>query len=140
MAGDEGHIVAAHLVGDGDRLLRIAGIVADIEIELLAEHATRGVDVLDGHLAAVLHLRPERGVLTRDRADDGDRRRLVVIATAAARHKNGRNQGCDQPGKTLHCYLPRKRPVRVYIIWRGPGAPASLYAPRSRQVSGLVRS
>ncbi len=51
MAGDQRHAVAGHLVGDRHRLLRVAGVVADIEIELLAEHAAGGVDVLDGQLA-----------------------------------------------------------------------------------------
>ena len=84
MAGDERHAVAGHLVGDGDRLLRIAGVVADIEIELLAEHAAGGVDVVDGHLAAIRHLRAEGGILTGDRADDGDRDGVALLAAVTA--------------------------------------------------------
>ena len=60
MAGDQRDAVAGHLVGDGDGLLRVAGVVADVEIELLAEHAAGGVDVgSTAMLAAVLHLRAE---------------------------------------------------------------------------------
>ena len=59
MAGDQRDPGPGHLVGDRHCLLRIAGVVADIEIELLAEHAAGGVDVLDRHLGAVLHLRAE---------------------------------------------------------------------------------
>ncbi len=59
MAGDQRHAICGHLVGDGDGLLRIAGVVTDIEIELLAEHAAGGVDVVDGHLPAIRHLRAE---------------------------------------------------------------------------------
>jgi hypothetical protein len=109
MAGDQRHAFRRHLVGDRDRLLRIAGIVADIEIELLAEHAARGVDILDGKLGAVLHLRAEGGILTRDRADDGDRRGVALFASAASGAQRGQSEGCEQPGHTLHCYLPLQR-------------------------------
>ena len=61
-----------HLVGDRDRLLRIAGVVADLEHQLLAEHAALGVDVLDRHLGAALHLLAESGVLTGHRTGGGD--------------------------------------------------------------------
>ena len=56
MPGDQRHAFGGHLVGDRHGLLRVAGVVADIEVELLAEHAAGGVDVLDGQLGAVLHL------------------------------------------------------------------------------------
>jgi hypothetical protein len=103
MPGHQRHAVAGHLVGDRHRLFRIAGIVADLEIELLAQHAAGRVDVLDGHFAAVLHLGAERGVLTRDRAHHGDRDRIALLAAAAAHHQHDLRQGCDQPGHTLHC-------------------------------------
>ncbi len=138
MAGDERDTVAGHLIGDGHRLLRVAGIVADVEVELLAEHAARFVDVLDGHLAAILHLRAEGGILTRDRADDGDRRGIALLAAAASSDQGGLSEGCDQPGHTLHCYLPLKDWNPLYINLRVEREIAQLR--RSRQVSGLVRS
>ena len=72
MPGHELDPGTGHLVGDGHRLLRVAGIVAGGEVELLAEHAAGSVDVGHGHVAAVLHLRAERGVLAGNRADDRD--------------------------------------------------------------------
>ena len=84
MPGHELDPGAGHLVRDRHRLLRIAGIVAGGEVELLAEHAAGGVDVGDGHFAAVLHLRAERGVLTGDRTDNRDRCGVVPVTPAAA--------------------------------------------------------
>jgi hypothetical protein len=89
MAGDQRHVVAGHLVGDGHRLFRVAGVVADLEIELLAEHAARGIDVFDGQPAAILHLRAERCILTGNWADHGDRCRLVFLASPTARGNRG---------------------------------------------------
>ena len=83
MSGYELRAPGRHLVGDRHGLLRIAGVVADVEIELLAEHAAGGVDVLDGHFAAILHLRAEGGILTGDRANHRDRGRVVVAAATA---------------------------------------------------------
>ena len=56
MTGDEGHLLARQLVGDGHGLLRIAGIVLGDPDELLAHDAALGVDVLHGLLEAALHL------------------------------------------------------------------------------------
>src|SRR5262249_33847973 len=106
MASDQRHIVAGHLVRDGYRLFRVTSVVADLEIELFAEHAARFVDVLDRHLAAVGHLRPEGGILTRDRADAGNRRGVAFVASAAANDKDGLSKGCDQPGHALHYQSP----------------------------------
>ena len=108
MSGDQRHAFGGHLVGDRHGLFRVAGVVADIEIKLLAEHAAGGVDVLDGKLSAVLHLLTEGGILTRDRADDGDRRRVALLATTAS-GQGGQSEGCEQPGHTLHCYLPLRK-------------------------------
>ena len=54
MAGHEHDLVGHHLVGDRGRLLGIAGIVADQQLELLAVHAARRVDLLDRHGGAAL--------------------------------------------------------------------------------------
>ena len=72
VAGHEDDLVGDHLVGDGRRLLGIAGIVADLQHELLAVHAAGGVDVLDRHLGAALHLLAEGGILAGHRPDRGD--------------------------------------------------------------------
>ena len=63
MPGHEHDARVDHLVGDRDRLLRITGVVADLEgRQLLAKHAARGVEILDRHLGA-LHLIAEDRVL-----------------------------------------------------------------------------
>src|SRR5262249_57144452 len=102
MARAQRHIVAGHLVRDGYRLFRVTSVVADLEIELFAEHAARFVDVLDRHLAAVGHLRPEGGILARDRADDGNRRGVAFVASPAPNDKDGLNKAWYQPGPTTH--------------------------------------
>src|SRR5690606_21876764 len=56
MAGHEDHAFARSLVGHRDSLLRIAGVIADRQDQLLAVHATSRVDILDGLLGATLHL------------------------------------------------------------------------------------
>ena len=65
MAGHEDDLVRHHLVGDCRRLLGIAGVVADQELELLAVDAAGGVDLLDRHGRAAAKLLAERGVLRR---------------------------------------------------------------------------
>ena len=72
MAGDERNLRAADLFGDRARLLRIAGIVLDIQRELLAEQAAGGVEIRHRLFGAVLHLPAERGFAAGHRARDGD--------------------------------------------------------------------
>jgi hypothetical protein len=61
-----------HLVGHRDRLLGIAGVVADLEHQLLAEDAAGLVEVLDRHLGATLHLLAEGGILAGHGPGRGD--------------------------------------------------------------------
>ena len=74
MAGHEGDLPGRELVRHRDRLLRVAGVVADLELDLATHHAATGVDVCDGHLGAAAQLRAEGCVLARHRAGgrDGD--------------------------------------------------------------------
>ena len=54
-AGDQRHAFARHqLFGDANRLARIGAVVALHDLELLAEHAALGVDLLDRKLDALL--------------------------------------------------------------------------------------
>ncbi len=64
MAGHKHNAFTHHLVGDGDSLFRIAGVIADLQRELLAEHAAGGIDVGNRLLGARFHLLAEAGVLT----------------------------------------------------------------------------
>ena len=132
MTGDQRDIVAGHLVGDRDRLFRVAGVVADLKVELLAEHAAGGVDVGHGHLAAILHLGAEGGVLTGDRADHGDRGRVVATTSAATRNDRRCSQSDDQPGDSFQLHFTLQHLCGVDCLASG--------AQRVRQVSGLVRS
>ena len=59
MPGDQLDALADHLVGDRHRLLRIAGIVADLQHQLLAEHAAGLVDVGDRQLGARFNCAPK---------------------------------------------------------------------------------
>ena len=99
MPGHEHDPVVDHLVGDRDRLLRIAGIVADLERQLLAEHAALGVEVLDRHLGAALHLIAEDRILSRHRSGGGDR---DLRLRSAGRQRDQRARGEKRLGKASH--------------------------------------
>ena len=68
MPGHEHDTLVHHLVGDCHRLLRLAGVIADLEHELLAENTAGGVDVVHRHARAAHHLLTENGVLARHRS------------------------------------------------------------------------
>ena len=72
MAGNENHLVGNHLAGNRRRLPGIAGIVADLQLELLAVHAARRVDIVDRHGGAAPELFAERGILARHRTGQAD--------------------------------------------------------------------
>ena len=60
MPGHQHHALVDHLIGDRDRLLGIAGVVADPQGQLFAEHAALGIEVLDRHLGAAGWDQPTR--------------------------------------------------------------------------------
>ena len=68
MPGDEDHAVAHELVGDGDRLLGIAGVVGERQGHALPEDTACRIDVGDGHLGTVLDLLAPKNVLAREGA------------------------------------------------------------------------
>ena len=72
MAGDERDLRAGELFRHRAGLLGIAGIVADLQRQLLAEHAAGGVDVRHRLFGAVLHLPAECGFAARHRASHCD--------------------------------------------------------------------
>ncbi len=72
MAGDERDLRAGDLLGYRTGLLRIAGVVLDIERQFLAEQAAGGVEIRHRLFGAVLHLPAERGFAARHRARHGD--------------------------------------------------------------------
>ena len=54
MPGDEDDAVARQLTGERHRLIGVAEVVAHDELDLLAEDAALGVEILDRHLGAAL--------------------------------------------------------------------------------------
>ena len=105
MPGDKDDLLAGDLVRRRDGLLGIAGIVGDLEHELVAEHPAFGVDVGDRHLGTALHLLAKDRIRAGDRPDNGDfdvGRPRRAGASGDCRSKN------DQPGQPLHeTPLPR---------------------------------
>ena len=98
MTVDEDHALGDEVVGDGNGLLRIAGVVADFELELLAEHAARSVDVGNRLLGASLELDAEGGVVAGDRT--GGSNRDVGVRHARQRGRERHNSARHE--KLLH--------------------------------------
>ena len=72
MTVHEDDVAIDHGVGHRDGLLRVAGIVADFQLQLLAQHTAAGVDVGNGHFRTLADLVAGRRVLAGHRAGDGD--------------------------------------------------------------------
>ena len=85
MAGDERDFRAGDLFRHRARLLGIAGVVFDIQRELLAEQAAGGVEIGYRLFGAVLHLAAERGFAARHRARHCD---VMSCANAAVDSAN----------------------------------------------------
>ncbi len=90
MAGHELDALRHHLVGDRHRLLRIAGIVADFQHQLLAVDAARRIDVGHRHFGAALELLAEGRILAGDRTGDADR--------DVGQRRGGRQRGGEAEG------------------------------------------
>src|SRR6516162_9016976 len=109
MSVHEFDVEAGQAVGDGDRLLRVADIVLDIELDLLAVDAARRVDRLDAGLGAVLELLADG----RDRPGEGSGNRNGDVLSARRRpckaepcsDRRGKPGSYDSP----HPVLPSKR-------------------------------
>ena len=93
MPGHERHLGGGEFLGHGAGLFRIAGVIAELEHELAAEHAARRIEVGDRELGAVLHLRAERGFRPAQGTGEADgnvlRRSRPGKAEARAERKNG---------------------------------------------------
>src|SRR4051812_49203929 len=150
MAGDERNFHAGEFFRHRARLFGIAGIIADFQLELLAEDAARGVDVGDGLFGAIAELPPEAGFAARHRAGDADRE---ILSQSRTGEREARAQRKSDQTQRFHAVLPVMRtaddtPNYRAAFWRvfGRSHPENeLFAPdvsslRSRQVSGPVRS
>ena len=72
MADDELHAVGDELVGDRHAFARVGAVVADVELDLLAENAALGIDVGHRLLDALPQLRAEGGRAAGHRPADAD--------------------------------------------------------------------
>ena len=72
-------------------------------------------DYRDRQIGAVLHLLAESGILARHRANDRDRGRVVVAATASGKPGKG-GQSQEQPGNSEHRYLHAEFGATLYGI------------------------
>ena len=70
MTDDEFYAVADEFVGDRDALFGIGTVIADVQLDLLAEDAARGIDVFDRLLGPVLELGAERRTAAGEGAGD----------------------------------------------------------------------
>ena len=96
MSGDEHHLFSDHFVCRRNRLLGIARIVRENEIEPFTEHPTLGVDVGDRHLGAAHHLLARSGLRAGDRPDHRDRDILRVGDAGTERERRRKDDRLDQ--------------------------------------------
>jgi hypothetical protein len=68
----QGDTIGNQFTGNGLRLARIAGIIANDQGQLLPEHTTHAVDIGDGLLGAALKLLPRPGARTCHRSGKTD--------------------------------------------------------------------
>ena len=130
MSGHERHLRAGELLADRARLLRIAGVVADLQLELLAHHAAGGVDVGDRRFGAVLELGAERGVLAGHRSGDADG---DVLGRRRAGQRQARAQRHACKPHLLHAVLLKLRTADLMV------APAAIDLDRRHFVRFLPR-
>jgi hypothetical protein len=104
VAVHEDDLLVDHRVGHRNGLLRVAGVVADFELQLLAEDAALGVDVGDRHLGALADLVARRGVLTGHRAGDGHQ--MIGVGVAAG---EGQQAEAGRQDVFVHLFPPLLR-------------------------------
>ena len=135
VAVDEHDALGGELVGDGHRLLRVAGVVGDGEREWLAVHTALGVDVLDRQLGPALHLLAERGVLAGDRPGNGDR----DVGACRADTARGR-EGGDHAEASHRCHecLPSRARGESMALRSALTTIIGSTAPTCRVPDGIV--
>ena len=135
MPGDELHAGAGHLIGDRHGLFRIASVVADGEVKLLAEHAAGSIDVGDGQFC-----RRSSSARRRWHTDRSSGRRPRLGSCCRRRRRSRRaRQSCgqsdEQPGNSGHCHLhmdlahslrhsAKRKPLALRAVAPGEGARA----------------
>ncbi len=109
VADDEFHAVGREFVGDRHAFLRIAAVVADAELDLLAEDAARRVDVIDRLLDALLEL----GAEGRAAAGQGPRDAELDLGMRASRHRKSKAKRQGEGRAVDHVDRPPKWLARV---------------------------
>jgi hypothetical protein len=106
-------VILIDQLGDAEhRLIRLALIIIEHQLDLLAVDAALGLDLVERHLIAVLVRLAERGLRAGDRRDDADAERLAVgLAAALASRARGDDEECaKEPGGSHHgASYPRPR-------------------------------
>ena len=93
MPGHKDHALLDEIVGNLDRLFRIALVVADFQFQLLAEDTALGIDILDGHLRSALQLFTESGILAGHRTSNSDSQIFRLGSRYGAKRANSQNGG-----------------------------------------------
>ena len=117
------HLVLIHeMVGDGDGLLRLAGVVALDQFDLLAVDPARGVHTVHIGRDAVIDLFAENGVGAGKRTGDADLDRIGGVCLGE--HQAGRDRGTGEEFcKTFHAtslWLALRARVPQGFSWSRP--------------------
>ncbi len=116
MAVDELDLLADDQVRHRDRLLRIAGVVLDHDLDLLAVDAAGLVDRGGGGFGAALHLVADRGERAGHRTGDGDDE---VVGQGGGGERRERDPRQRQNDNVAHDWL---LPGKGAAFWRASGA------------------
>jgi hypothetical protein len=113
------------------RFLRLRLIVFHVELQLLAENAAGGVDLLEGHLDRVVGRDAERRGGSRQRPilPDGNLVTRAALAAPACREKSADEQGRGEPTQPHEILLLTLLSERRGIVSQG-----------SRKVKTPIRS
>jgi len=131
VAGHEDHALVHEIIGDGHGLLRVAGIVADFELQLFAVHAAGGVDIGNRLFGTPAHLFAESRILTGHRASGGDD---DIGLSHAGIAKAGKQGNGGKPGfQLLHAILRKSPPTRLDADM------ATGYAPQGKSLDTTPR-
>jgi hypothetical protein len=107
VADHEFHTIADELVRDRDAFFRVRAVVADENLDFLAEDAALGIDVLDRLRDAVLELRAEGGAAAGHWAANSNTNR----AERCIRGRCGRGGGQRCRNRDLRPWRRRGRAV-----------------------------
>jgi len=111
MTDDEFYAVADEFVGDRDALFGIGAVIADVQLDLLAEDAASGIDVFDRLLGPVLELGAERRTAAGEGAGDAklDLRRSGIRESKAKTEGQGKREPLSH---SVHLWMKTGRHIQ----------------------------